>query len=492
MPDSHKPASQNLSVPNRSAAIPFGEASQPGDRPEQSPGLRPVLGPGLVMLYGVGGMLGAGIYVLIPNVAKTLGNAVWLAFVISMIAALLTGLSYACIGSRYPKAAGAAYATLRAYRFRGLAYVVGLAVTASGLTSMATGARAIGAEIQKMGATLPPTVMSVIYLVLLAGIVFWGIRQCMAMNVVCTTVEVLGLLFIIVIGIGYVGSADLLRGPPIVTSAASIESATSIAGPSTDADAFGSLTLAIVMSGAVLTFFAFIGFEDILNIAEETKNPRRDIPFGLIGAMMIATVIYMLVAVIAVSAVPFEMLQKEGLRGVVKVAAPWCPPWVFSVVLIFAVANTALLNYVMASRLVYGMSKSGLLPRALSKVNAKTRTPWMATLVLLGLIVVLVLIGRISDLAAATTLLLLSVFAVVNVGLVMLKLRRDEPRGGFEVPAIVPALGAIVCAALVVVRIVNPPGGNQMAAIIAGSVLAMAVLLFYALRPREVIAEEST
>lgn len=430
-------------------------------------------------------MLGAGIYALIGTAAGHLGNAVWMSFIISMVAALLTGLSYACLGSRYPRAAGAAYATHRAYRLNALTYVVGLAVVASGLTSMATGSRAIGDELAKMGLTKwdspigfidlsSASLYGGIYLILLSLVVLRGIRESMAMNVVCTVVEVAGLLLVIAVGMRYWGSVDYFQGPPI------------------DADAghYAAIGGAMLMSGAVLTFFSFIGFEDILNVAEETKNPRIDIPIGLIGAMLLATLIYLAVAISAVSVgLPHAELVKGGLRAVIAKAAPWFPADVFSLITIFAVANTALLNYVMGSRLIYGLSRQGMLPAVLGRVHPRRQTPHIAILVLLGIILVLMVIGHIRTLAASTSLLLLSVFTVVNLGLVILKFRRDEPRGAFEVPFVIPLLGAIVTASLAIYQIAFPAAGQEQVRWIAGGLIGAIVMMYLILRPKAALAE---
>ena len=432
--------------------------------------LKRTIGPITLIFFGVGSMLGAGIYALVGTAAGQLGNAVWLGFAVAMVAALLTGLSYASIGSRYPRAGGAAYATQRAFGINMLSYVVGLSVVASGLTSMAAGSRAIGAELVKMGSPLQPGLMAIIYLCLLSLIVFRGIRESMWMNIVCTTIEFLGLMFVIVVGFKFWGSVNLLQGPPLASG-----------------DGFEALTVSIVMSGAVLTFFSFIGFEDILNVSEETKNPETTIPIGLIGAMLIASVVYMAVAITAVSVgLPNDQLVNQGLRGVVAKAAPWFSPNLFSVITIFAVANTALLNYVMGSRLVYGMARQSLLPKVLGKVHAKRQTPHVAVFVLLVLVIALMLTGKLAELGAVTVLLLLSVFTVVNIALLVVKHRPGEPRGRFEVPSFVPILGALTCTSLLFFRVVYPPASAPNAAYIALAILVIASILYLVIRPRSV------
>lgn len=232
------------------------------------------------------------------------------------------------------------------------------------------------------------------------------------------------------------------------------------------------------MQGAVLTFFSFIGFEDMLNVAEEVKDPKRNMPLAIILAMVAATVIYMAVAITAVSVMHWSQLPKSlALVKVVETAWPWFPPIVLSVITIFAVSNTALVNWVMGSRLLYGMSKQGLMPEALGKVHRTRRTPYVAILVIFGVVLVLSLIGDIKALASSTVLLLLTVFTIVNVALVILKGRSGEPQGSFEVPVIIPILGAMVCAALIVTRLFQ--SGDYTAPLIAiGLILLITVLYF--------------
>ncbi|MGF7207810.1 amino acid transporter [Skermanella aerolata] len=433
------------------------------------PPLQRSIGMVQMAFYGLGSMLGAGIYGLIGKAAGEMGNAIWLAFLVSMVAAMLTGLSYASIASRYPKAAGAAYVTQRAYRQSMLTYVVGLAVMCSGLTSVATQSRVVAANLQQLTFLdgVPVTLIALGFLLLLAGIVFRGIRECMWLNIVCTTVEAFGLILVIAVGMSYWGSTDLLETPP-----------------PTDGGV-GGITALLLMQGAVLTFFSFIGFEDTLNVAEEVKNPRKVLPWGIILAMVAATLIYIAVSITAVSVVPWQELSSAAgpLTEVVVRAAPWFPPVAFLAITIFAVTNTALLNYVTASRLAYGMAQQGLLPRFLRKVHSTRRTPHMAVLVLLALITGLALMGDITQLASATVLLLLLVFAIVNSALVILKLRPGEPTGGFEVPVFVPVLGAIVCSVLLVNRFVT---GDWQAPLIAAGILAGILGLYALMRPEHV------
>ena len=443
--------------------------------------LIPTLGRWQVLFYGLGSMLGAGIYALVGRAAESLGNAVWLAFLMAMIAALLTGLSYACVGGRYAKAGGAAYVTQRALGKPAISYMVGLAVMMSGLTSMATGSQAIAENLEKaLGFALPIKLVAIGFVFLVGCVIFRGMRESMWLNIVCTVVEASGLLFIIVVGVRYWGGVNYLETPADFQGAGS------------------GITLALVLQGAVLMFFSFIGFEDILNVSEEVKEPKKDIPFGLIGAMILATLIYMAVAITAVSVLPWRELaaSKTPLMEVAHRAAPWFKgiDRVYLGITIFAIGNTALLNYLMGSRLLYGMSRQGLLPSALGKLHAARKTPHLAILVLFAIVCALILSGGVKPLAEATVLLLLMVFTLVNVSLVILKRRPSEPSDGFDVPLPVPILGALVCALLIGVRIqaafTDPKPGSAVAPLIALAIFAVSFVLYRLMKPKDVVMGE--
>lgn len=440
--------------------------------------LQKSLGFWQVMLYGMGSMLGAGIYGLIGKAAGSLGNAVWLAFVVAMVAAMLTGLSYACVGSRFPRAGGAAYVTQQGFRRSWLSYVVGIAVMMSGLTSMATGTQLIAANLIKaMSLPANDKLISIVLVMLVGLVIFRGIRESMWANITCTVIEASGLLFIIAVGMRYWGSVDYMEVPPATSS--------------------DGLWL-VVLQGAVLTFYSFIGFEDLLNVSEEVKDAPRNLPRGLIAAMIGSTCIYMAVAVTAVSVVPWAKLAASStpLMDVAHTAAPWFKgiDSVYVVITIFSIGNTALLNYLMGSRLLYGMSSQGLMPGILKRVHPVRRTPHVAIAVLFVIVSTLILSGGVKQLAEATVLLLLLVFITVNASLVKLKLKGDSPPGQFEVPVIVPVIGGLVCAVLVVARVFTAFAGDdpagRTAPLIAGAIVLVALLLYRFLKPANAVMEE--
>jgi APA family basic amino acid/polyamine antiporter len=408
-----------------------------------------------LVIYGVGDMVGAGIYGTTGVAAGLMGNAVWMAFLGSMVAAMLTGLSYASISSRYPRAAGAAYVVQRAFGVPYVSYLVGLAVVASGLTSIATGSRVFAGVIGPWLGGTSVVLIAMSYLLLLSLINFRGIRESLWVNVVCTCIEVGGLFFVIAVGSRFWGTVDYFETPM---------------GPAGE-----GLTATLVLSGAVLTFYAFVGFEDLINLSEETKNPRRNMPIGLV--------------------VPFRDLADVSkgapLTQLIDRAAPWVPGWIFTAITLFAVANTGLMNNIMGSRILYGMSRQGLLPAILGRVHPTRRSPHVAIAVLFVVITILILSGDIAALAAATSLLLLTCFLIVNVSLIVLKRRAGELRGGFEIPTVVPALGALVCGGLISSKIVEGVAKNDLRSpMIAGAVLLVITALFLATRP--VVREEES
>ncbi len=410
-------------------------------------------------LYGIGDILGSGIYGLVGKAAGQLGNFVWLGFLVSFVVALVTGLCYAALGSRYPRAAGSSFIVWKAFKSPFVAFVVGLATLCSGLTSMATASRIFAGYFVGMVAAVPEAAVIVGFCLLMTGIVFSGIRQSMWVNALCTFVELGGLLIIIVAALPFFGQVDLVD-------------TSSIPAP-------GSLGPSLILSGAVLTFYSFIGFEDMLNVSEEVVKPERTVPMALMLSMLVASVIYMLVAVAAVSVIPAADLaaSKEPLVDVMRVAWPWFPPRVFGLVALFAVFNTALLNFVMGSRLLYGLGQIGLLPRALAKVHGQTSTPFVAVLVVGVIFVTLALVGDVSALARATSLFILLVFMMMAASLFYFQ-RKDAQNHPhvWRLPQIVPVLAII--GSLLMISHAEIEEGR-----IAGVLFLLIVALYFIRRP---------
>lgn len=406
-------------------------------------------------LFGVGDILGAGIYGLVGKAAGEMGNGIWMAFLFSALAALLTGLSYATLGSRFPRAGGSAYVLERAFGKPWLAYIVGLAVCASGLTSMAAASRVLAGYASSWAESIPQFAWVLFFIFAIGFVVFWGIKESLAFNAVCTIIEVSGLLFLIAVGLGALGSVNYLD-------------VTSPSNPT------GDLGFGLVFSGAVLTFYSFIGFEDILNVAEEVKEPETTLPRGLLLAVIISSLIYVLVSVIAVSVLtPAELFaSKQPLLDIVAKRAPWFPTDIYRAIALFAVSNTLLLNFVMSTRLIYGMSTQGLLPKPLARIHATRKTPYVATILVLIVVSVLALSGDLSQLARSTAILLLVSFLLMNLALAKLQRNKREKRGAFEAPRFVPFAGAGIC----LVMLAHTKVTDWT---VVGSILVIIVVLYF-------------
>jgi len=384
----------------------------------------------------VGDVLGAGIYALVGEVGGRVGGAIWAAFALALALALFTAFAYAELVTKYPQAAGAALYVNKAFRFPFLTFMVAFAVMASGLTSAATLARAFGGDYLSEFVTLPTVLVGLVFLAVVAAINLRGIGESVRINVGLTVIELTGLLLVVVIG-----AAAILDGGGAVD-----------AGRALDFGGDESVPLAI-MGGAGLAFFALIGFEDSVNVAEEVQEPRRDYPRALFGGLLIAGLVYLLVTVIASIVVPTGTLAgSDGpLLEVVQEGPLSMPTEVFAAIALFALANGALINMIMASRLVYGMGRQRILPPLFARVLPGRRTPWAAIAVTTLLAAILIASGDLSTLADMTVLLLLLVFALVNV--CVLVLRRDRVgHGHFRAPTILPVVGALVSLALLTTK----------------------------------------
>jgi amino acid transporter len=225
-----------------------------------------------------------------------------------------------------------------------------------------------------------------------------------------------------------------------------------------------------VIAGTTLAFFAMVGFEDSVNMAEETKDPSRSFPKMLFAGLTIAAVLYLVVSIVAISIVPVEELAEGDtpLLKVVEAGAPGFPPWIFGLITMIAVGNSALINLLMASRLIYGMSEEGVLPSVLGKVNASRQTPVTAILFTSVLAAGLVtFVGAVPELGGTTAFLLLGVFTVVNVA--VLVLRRDGvDHKHFRTPTALPVLGALTCAFLLGPWTGRDPAQYMIAAVLLG------------------------
>jgi APA family basic amino acid/polyamine antiporter len=447
-------------------AIPVGHA-QPRSQAAE-PTLRRVMGPWLLLLFIIGDVLGTGIYALTGQVAKQVGGAVWLPFVIAFAVALITAFSYLELVTKYPQAAGAALYTHKAFGLHFVTFLVAFAVMCSGLTSASTAARAFSANMAhafglNLDGGLGITLAGLAFMAVVGAINFRGVGESLKMNVVLTCIELSGLLIIIFIGLTAIaaGQGDVSRVLELKTTG--------------DAAWFWP-----VIAATTLAFFAMVGFEDSVNMAEECTDPTRMFPKVLLAGLLITALIYVLVSISAITLVPPAQLAigEAPLLKVVEAGAPRFPVGIFAFITMFAVANTALINMLMASRLLYGMGRQGVLPAVLGRVHAGRRTPYVAiaftTLLAFGLVT---FVGAVPALGGTTALLLLCVFVVVNVA--VLVLRRDPvAHQHFRTPTILSVLGALSCAFLA-----GPwTGRDPVQYKIAGVLMALGVGLWLLMR----------
>lgn len=390
---------------------------------QAAPELRRTLGQVALTVYAVGDILGAGIYALVGRVVALAGSAAWVSFALAAGVAVFTGLSYAELGSRFPFAAGAAAYSRRAFGSPLLSFVVGAFVMASGLSSAATVSRAFVGYLSTF-VTAPPVATSMLLLALMSVLSYRGLDESSKVNFVLTFVEFSGLVLVMVVGYWYAASGG------------SVELAARVA-PRLDGG---------VLAGATIAFFAFIGFEDTANVAEEVQQPERALPRAILVAISLAFVLYVLVTVAGLLTVPQARLAASDapLLEVLRVAGIQLPGGAFSIIALFSICNTGLLNLIMASRLAYGMAREGLLPAALGRVHPVRRTPWVAVLAAFGLAAALAVSGTVTVLAQTTGLLLLAVFAVLHVALLLVKQREPQPGPGrFTTPRWTPVAGLV-------------------------------------------------
>ncbi|GAA3027087.1 APC family permease [Actinokineospora globicatena] len=420
------------------------------------PELKRVIGPGLLLLFVVGDIIGTGVYALTGTVAGKIGGALWLPFLLAFAVAFLTAFSYLELVGKYPRAAGAALYANRAFKVQFLTFMVAFAVMSSGITSATSAAQAFGNTYLKklMGDSLViPTVwIAVGFIVLLAAINFRGVAESLWANVVLTAIELSGLLIIIVVGFYAIGSG---QGDP---------------GRLTEIDTTGQTPLIAISSATALAFFAMVGFEDSVNMAEECREPTRIFPKAMLVGMGIAAVIYVLVAITSSLLVPADELagaKSDALLKVLSVGAPDFPLWVFALIGLLAVINSALINMLMASRLVYGMANERIIPRLFGAVHPLRRTPWVSIVFTSVIAIVLAATVDINLLGGTTSLLLLVVFTVVNVAVLVLRKEKVD-HDHFKAPTALPVIGAIACAYLASPLSGRPVREYLIAAILLG------------------------
>ena len=423
--------------------------------------LKPAITKTMLLFFIVGDILGGGIYALVGEVGDKVGGAIWTAFAAAAVVAAFTAASYAELVSKYPHAGGAALFAHKAFRTPLLTFLIAFAVMSSGVASAATLATAFGGDYLSEFVDLPTVLVGLVVIAVLALINFRGIKESVGFNMGCTLIELTGLLLVAVIGIAFLadGGGDASRA--------------------FDFKDGGDAPLLLVISGASLAFYALIGFEDSVNVAEETKAAPRTFPRTLFVGLGIAGATYLLVTIVASMAVPANALaESDGpLLEVVKQGPLAMNTKVFSAIALFALVNGALINMVMASRLVYGMAQQGVIPRWFGRVHRTRKTPWAGVLLSAAIAGLIVIIGDLETLADTTVLLLLFAFVAVNVAVLVLR-RTTVDHPHFRAWTAFPVLGAASCAALIVQKLVE----DAVIFAYAGGLLAFGLVLWFIAR----------
>ncbi|RZI70651.1 MAG: amino acid permease [Pseudomonas sp.] len=398
--------------------------SQP---PQPSPALkRAITGP-MLLLFILGDVLGAGVYALAGTIAGEVGGAIWVPLLIALCFAMLTAGSYAELVTKYPHAGASAVFAGKAFKSPLISFLVGFCMLAAGVTSAAGLSLAFAGDYMAPFIDLPPHIVALIFLVVIALLNARGIKESLSANLVMTVIEVSGLLLVIIAAVWFFrsGNGDLSRAVQFKE---------------------GVNPAFAVLGAALLAFYSFVGFETSANLAEEVRNVRTVYPRALFGALLIAGAIYMGVGIAAATVMPIEQLVHSSapLLEVVKASNLGIPPRLFAFIALVAVANGALLTMIMSSRLAYGMSRQGLLPNALSNVLPERRTPWVAIVATTVVAIILTLTGSLATLAETVVLLLLFVF--ISTNLAVLVLRKDTVEADhFRVPTWVPVLAIVSC-----------------------------------------------
>jgi amino acid transporter len=387
---------------------------------------RGITGP-LLFAFILGDVLGAGIYALMGVLAGEVGGLLWAPLLIALVLALLTAGSYAELVTKYPKAGGAAVFAERAFRNPLVSFLVGFSMLAAGVVSAAGLALAFAGDYFRTFFDVPSAPVAIVFLAIVGALNARGIRESMSANLVMTVIELSGLVIVVaVVGVFMAGGggdvARVLQAPS--------DTAVPLA----------------VLSGAIIAYYSFVGFETSANVIEEVRNPSRAYPRALFGALIVAGAVYVLVGLASAVALPAEELTGSSgpLLDVVKATGVAVPAWLFSLIALIAVANGALLTMIMASRLAYGMADSGLLPSVFARVLPRRKTPWVAIVATTIVAMALTLLGDLAMLAETVVLLLLFVFLSANISVLVLRRDRVEHEH-FRVWTAVPVLGIASC-----------------------------------------------
>ena len=377
-------------------------------------------------MYGVGLILGAGIYVLIGEAAGLAGDSVWISFILGSIVALFAGFSYAELSSIFPKVAAEYIFVKNVFKNNFFAFIIGWLTAITAMITAATVALGFGGYLAQF-VNLPIIISAILLIGVLSVINFIGIKESSWTNIVFTIVEAAGLILVIVIGF-------TISDPEPVNY---FESPTGLTG---------------IIIAFVLSFFAFIGFEAMANVAEEVRNPKKTIPKAIILSVIVSALIYVLVSLAVVRVVNWEdlSLSSAPLAEVVKIGLGSQGQIVLTGIALFAITNTVLITLVAGSRIIFGMARDKSLPYILARVHFKTKTPWVATIGIMLVAMGFSLIGDIVIVANIAVFAVVITFAAVILSLIVLRYTQPNIERRFKVPInigkfpVLPVFGLVI------------------------------------------------
>ncbi|MCD6402947.1 MAG: amino acid permease [Candidatus Aenigmarchaeota archaeon] len=357
--------------------------------------------------YGIGIILGAGIYALIGPAAGMAGNGLWISFIIAAIIASFTGLSYAELSTMFPKEA-AEYVYVKNAFNEFIAFLVGWIILVSSVVGAATLALGFaGYFVSVIGGNL--LFVAIASIIILSFINFYGIKESAKLNILFTLIEASGLIMIIILGL------------PKITQVNVLELTHGVKG---------------ILTAAAFIFFAYIGFEDIANLAEEVKDPKKNVPLALLLSLGITTLLYVLVSVSVLGLSDWRELSSSEapLAFAASKALGDIAFNVLGLIALFATSNTLLILLIVSSRMIYGMAREGSLPKFLGKIHPRRKTPHFAVLIVAVFSILLTFFQRLEFVANLTNFSVFLIFLMVNLSNIVLRYKKPNAKRPFRTP----------------------------------------------------------
>lgn len=423
--------------------------------------------------YGIGIIVGAGIYSLVGQAAGIAGNSIWMSFLIGAAIAAITGLSYAELSAMYPSDAAEYVYVRKAYHSKFLGFILGWLIIFTCILSASTVAMGFAGYFNSvfnsvLSFSLPLTLTATILIILLSFVNYYGIKESSRMNVILALISVIGLIIFVVLAFASHSSSSY--------NVNYFDRPNGFSG---------------VFSAAILVFFAYIGFEEIVHVSEEAKSPKKIIPRAIVLAIAITTILYILVSLSVVSLVPWNQLK--DIPNALAFAASKSffgnnAELIISVVALLSTIGTVLVITVATSRMIYGVAKERALPSILSKIHKKRKTPWIAVIVVAIFSILMLFLGRIQTLASLTSLGAFITFGTTNLSLIWLRYTKPKIARPFKVTLnigrfpVLPFLGVAICVFMIFQFSLSE-------ILIGGAVILLGVVVYELRKNRIILAD---